>query len=367
MVLDRRGYAGHMRRGGGVVSVLLAVAAAVLALPLSANAAFPGQNGSIAFTTYQYDGNENIYAIEPDGTRLRRLTADTGFDDDAAWSPNGRRIAFASNRAHPEVACEGSHPRCDYDIYVMSADGTNVRRLTDDPANEREPAWSPDGSRIVFTSTRDQVGVPSSDRYNAELYVMNADGSGQTRITDRPGVDTQPAWSPDGTRIVFRGGPCEFGEPVVCLLHIFSVAPGGGAVTQLTDVATYDRKPDWRPDGGQLVFQREDSSNAFWTMNPDGSAQTRIPGLHTDPAWSPDGTKIAFGYPGIGHMNPDGGSARTINASGGEKPDWQPRVGPQRGDYGTAKAFCRAERDFLGLAEFRAVYRSFGHCVSANG
>ena len=110
--------------------MLLGVALLALAVPSSAGAAFPGQNGNIGFTTYQYDGDENIYAIAPDGTGLRRLTSDSGFDDDAAWSPNGRRIAFASNRAHPGQACEGVSPTCDYDIYVMSADGSNVKRLT---------------------------------------------------------------------------------------------------------------------------------------------------------------------------------------------------------------------------------------------
>jgi len=349
-----------VRTGVRAATIALLATGVVAVLVANASAAFPGANGSIAFTTYYLDENENIYAIEPDGTALRRLTSDTGFDDDAAWSPNGRRIAFASNRAHPEVACEGSHPRCDYDIYVMNADGSNVRRLTDDPASEREPAWSPDGTRIVFTSTRDEAGVPPNDVYNAELYVMNADGSNQTRVTNDPGVDTQPAWSPDGTRIAFRRGPCEFN----CLIHVYSVAPNGSALTQLTDAATRDRKPDWRPDGARIVFQREDFSNGFWTMNPDGTDQSRIFGQHLDPSWSPDATKIAFGYPGIGHMNPDGGFARTINASGGEKPDWQPRVGPQPGDYDSAVAFCRAEREFLGEAEFRAVYRNFGGCVS---
>ena len=177
-----------------VVASIFAALAACLFAP-GAGAAFPGQNGAIAFTTYNLDGNENIYSIEPDGTGLRRLTADTGWDDDAAWSPNGRRIAFASNRAHPQVACEGISPNCDYDIYVMNADGTNVKRLTATPGSDREPYWSPDGRRIVFASTRDHLGP-----YDANLYVMNADGSGQTRITNDPGVDSQPAWSPGGDR-----------------------------------------------------------------------------------------------------------------------------------------------------------------------
>jgi Tol biopolymer transport system component len=342
-----------------VVSALAALVAGAFAP--AAGAAFPGQNGKIAFTTYYLDGNENIYSIAPDGTGLRRLTADTGFDDDAAWSPNGRRIAFASNRAHPANACEALSPNCDYDIYVMNAYGTNVKRLTVSPGSDREPYWSPDGKQIVFASTRDDPS-PTASRYNANLYVMNADGSGQTRITNDPGVDSQPAWSPGGTAIAFFRVECEFNCGVS---HLFRVGPDGGGLLQLTAAEASDRKPDWSPDGAKIVFQREQFSNGFWTMNPDGSAQTRIPGLHLDPAWSPDGLRIAFGYPGIGHMNPDGGSPTTINSSGGEKPDWQPLVGPRRADYRTAPDFCRAERAFLGAQEFNAVYRSFGGCVSA--
>ena len=336
---------------------MAALVAALLAMP--AGAAFPGGNGSIAFTTFYLDGNENIYAIEPDGTGLRRLTADTGFDDDAAWSPNGRRIAFASNRAHPANACEGLNPGCDYDIYVMNADGNNVKRLTSTPASDRDPAWSPDGRRIVFSSTRDDVGG-SGEFVNAELYVMNADGTAQTRITNDPGVDHQAAWSPDGTSIAFRRASCEFN----CIPHIYKVAPDGSGLTQLTNGG--DRMPNWAPDGSKIVFEREVGGAHFFTMNPDGSQQSIISGEHSGPAWSPNGLRIAYAYPGIGHMNVDGSGGTTINTSGGEKPDWQPRVGPRRADYRNGSDFCRAERDFLGAQEFNAVYGTFGRCVSAN-
>jgi Tol biopolymer transport system component len=342
-----------------LVSALAAFVAGVAAMP--AGAAFPGQNGKIAFTTSQYDGNENVYSIAPNGAGLTRLTADPGFDDDAAWSPNGRRIAFASNRAHPQQACEGISPACDYDIYVMNAYGTNVTRLTHFAGSDREPQWSPDGQRIVFASSRDQS--LASGPYNSDVFVMNADGRGLARITADPGVDTQPAWSPDGSAIAFFRGECEFNCPV----HIFKVAPNGSGESQLTTESARDRKPDWAPNGSKIVFQREDFANAFWTMNPDGSGQTRIPGTHLNPAWSPDGTRIAFSFPGIGHMNPDGSGGTTINASGGEKPDWQPLVGPQRGNYGSAAAFCRAERDFLGQDEFRVTYHSFSGCTSVVG
>jgi Tol biopolymer transport system component len=350
-----------MRELGRAVAVSAALAAfAAGALAPVAGAAFPGQNGKIAFTTYYLDGNENIYSIAPDRTGLTRLTDDPGFDDDAAWSPNGRRIAFASNRAHPEQACEGLSPRCDYDIYVMSADGSNVKRLTNSLGSDREPAWSPDG-RIVFSSTRDDAGTVT-EFANSELYVMNADGTGQTRITNNPGTDHQAVWSPDGASIVFRRAACEFN----CAPGIFKIAPDGSGLTQLTSGASGDRMPNWAPDGSKIVFAREVGSSHFFTMNPDGSNQTIIFGDHTDPAWSPDGAKIAYAYPGIGYINVDGSGATTLDTSHGEKPDWQPLVGPRRENFRNGPAFCRAELEFLGQQEFNAVYGSLGRCVSAN-
>ena len=348
-----------MRAGARTVTIGFALAllsASVLAA--NAAAAFPGGNGSIAFTTYYLDGNENVYAIEPGGTGLRRLTDDPAQDDDAAWSPNGRRVAFASNRAHPERSCEGLNPHCDYDIYVMNAEGSNVVRLTGSPASDRDPAWSPDGRRIVFSSTRADEGG-SGEFHNSELYTMEADGSAVTRITVHPGVDHQAAWSPDGAAIVFRRAACEFN----CLASLFSIAPDGSGLTELA-TGSGIAKPNWAPDASRIVFVRDVGASHFFTMNPDGSDQTIIPGQHGDPAWSPDGTRIAFGYPGIGHMNVDGSDARTVNTSGGEKPDWQPRVGPRREDFKTRPEFCRAEQVFLGEREFAAVYRTFGGCVS---
>jgi Tol biopolymer transport system component len=349
--------------------VAIATAASVALAATPAGAAFPGANGKIAFSDYYTDpsGNNEIYAIDPAGTGLVRLTNDAAFDFEPAWSPNGRKIAFASNRAAPGT-CANVGPACNYDIYVMNADGSGLVRLTTSLANDRNPAWSPDGSRIVFTSTRDQQGDPpfsQPDQFNSELYVMNADGSGQTRITDYEGVDTDPAWSPDGGRIAFKRGACFFN----CVSHIYNVAPTGSGVTQLTSEVTRDRSPNWSPAGDKIVFNREDTANAFWVMNPDGSGQTRLPGTHLEPAWSPDGQKIAFSYPGIGIMNPDGGSAATIYPNG-EAPDWQPLVAPRRSDFKTANEFCRAEREFLGEAQFQQKYgggtNAFGRCLRQN-
>ena len=141
-------------------------------------------NGKIAFTSHR-DDNGEIYAINPDGSRQTRLTNNPAEDDFPAWSPDGSKIAFASNR--------DGH----YEIYLMNADGSSQTRLTNSQADAFYPDWSPDGAKIVFT--RIDGGAES-----LEIYAMNADGSNQTRLTNNQYKDWEPTWSPDGTRIAFK-------------------------------------------------------------------------------------------------------------------------------------------------------------------
>jgi hypothetical protein len=146
----------------------------------------PILNGSeqIVFNS-QRDGNGELYLINVDGTNLIRLTYNPADDNYPTWSPDGMQIAFFSNR-------DG-----DYDIYALNADGTNLRPLTDNDTNDLAPAWSPDGSRIAFLSYRDG---------SAEIYVMNADGSSPINLSNDETDDYFPAWSPDGRQIAFVSG-----------------------------------------------------------------------------------------------------------------------------------------------------------------
>ena len=131
------------------------------------------------------------YLVSTDGSGARRLPY---IPLTAVWSPDGRRIAFVGNVSTglPGPGAAGS--KDDSDIYVMNADGSGTRRLTHNAGYNAEPAWSPDGRKIAFRSTRNG---------NREIYVMNADGSGKRNLTRNPAQDGRPSWSPDGRRIAF--------------------------------------------------------------------------------------------------------------------------------------------------------------------
>ena len=224
----------------------------------------------IAFQSNR-NGNFEIYVMAADGSNPRRLTNHSATDGAAAWSPDGRHIAFDSNR------------NGNFEIYVMAADGSNPRRLTNHSANDGLPAWSPDGRHIAFNSNRDG---------NHEIYVMAADGSNPRRLTYRSADDAWPAWSPDGTQIAFgsdRDGNYE----------IYVMAADGSNPRRLTYHSAGDPAfPAWSPDGRHIAFHSNLNGNfEIYVMAADGSNPRRLTNHSANdawPAWSPDGTQIAF-------------------------------------------------------------------------
>ena len=173
---------------------------------------------------------------------------------------NGK-IAFVSDR--------NGQP----DIYTMNVDGTEQTRLTLSPASDYEPVWSPDGTRILFRTLRDG---------NDEVYVMNADGSAQTNVTQNSAMDLHPNWSPDGTKMVFvstRNDPYYASCDYWCY-EIYTMNLDGTGVTRLTYNSDIDYYPAWSPDGSKIVFASTRAGGEWdwdiYVMNADGSGQTRL-------------------------------------------------------------------------------------------
>ncbi|UCC83486.1 MAG: PD40 domain-containing protein [Gemmatimonadota bacterium] len=253
------------------------------------------------------DGNAEIYIMNVDGSDPVRLTDDPAKDAHPTWSPDGTKIAFTSDR-------DGGG------IYVMNANGSNPVRVTD--GRDSHPTWSPDGTRIAFSSFR--TG-PS------EVYVMNADGSDVVQLTSG-GSNAYPTWSPDGTKIAFYTS--RDGNP-----EIYVMDADGSNPVRLTDDPEWDIFPSWSPDGTRIAFTSwRDGEREIYVMNADGSNPVRLtndPGNDQPwdirPSWSPDGTKIAFtsyrdGNSEIYVINDDGSGVTrlTNNPAGDHDPVWSP-------------------------------------------
>jgi serine/threonine-protein kinase len=228
------------------------------------------RSGEQAPLVYQslVDGKWRLFIMDGRGGAAQRLSNGAWDDIEAAWSPDGTRIAFVSNR-------DGR-----FHLYVMSADGSGVQQLTTGDAQERSPAWSPDGTRIAFSSNRGG---------GDQIYVLPA-GGGDARPVTRGG-GFKPTWSADGRQLAFareQGG----------VTHIFvGNADGTGEPKQLTSANQRHIDPAWSPDGRQIAFVafRDNRWNVY-VMNADGGnvRQVTREELDRNPAWSPDGKQIVF-------------------------------------------------------------------------
>lgn len=231
----------------------------------------PSPNGQvIAFVLADYvAGTGDIWLVNRDGTGLRNLTNDEALDDAPAWSPDGARLAYRSFRD------ENSG-----DIWTIRVDGTQRVNLTPKTGNfvldQHRPDWSPDGTRIVYAGT-------GGGDYG--IWVMQADGSQKRQLTNTIDYDTEPVWSPDSKFIAFRRSNPTDGSDIVLM------AADGTGVTRLA-LPGEQRQPAWSPDGRLIAFANQatlTSPPEVFTMRPDGSDMRYRVGLADfGPALNPD-------------------------------------------------------------------------------
>jgi Tol biopolymer transport system component len=261
--------------------------------------------GQIAFSSDR-NGNWDIYILR--AGVATQLTNDPAWDGVPAISPDGTRILFESKREDPEG-----------DIYVMNTDGSGVTNLTRHPGADERPSWSPDGSRILFVSGR--TG-------NLDVFVMKADGSDPVNLTNHPAVDRPAAWSPDGTRIAFSSD--RTGDFEIFVMDV----DGSEPVNVTNDPDRVDFAPAWSPDGQRIAYTSRTGVEAFTdilVMNADGTGRMNLTNTtavdERGPSWSPDGTQIVFGLsrqPGptqVYIMNGDGSALKNVSQLPGV-PGW---------------------------------------------
>lgn len=234
------------------------------------------EGGSLAFTQRQ-GGNNDIYILPVGQAEPLRLTSHPAEDRDPAWSPNGRDIAFTSHR-------DG-----DWEIYVYNLPDSRLLRVTDRPGLDAHPQWSPDGQWLVYESYRHE---------NLDIYIVRADGrEGPYRLTENPTLDYAPVWSPGGRHVAFvswRGG-----NPDIFLLSLDQVSDAT-AVNLTGSPAAQEDAPAFSPDGRFLAFT--DASDGFpfmYALPLDETYAvigpvTSLGQQGTQPAWSPDSQSLVY-------------------------------------------------------------------------
>jgi hypothetical protein len=300
--------------------ITMAVAGALLLSSATAEAAFPGANGRIVFTSDEAQQfPRRLLTINPDGSGRTKIS-DAG--DDPAWSPDGTRIAYTEFESN-----------VGYHIAIVNADGSGHFLPAGLTPFDTGPSWSPDGRRIAFAREAPELGGFGHD----EIFVMGVDGSDQTRITDSQadgiGLSArEPAWSPDGTRIAFTRTITQPGYPGDAEIYVINT--DGTGLTRLTDnpaggAPSNDLSPSWSPDGTQIAFSsRRNGQYGVYVMNADGTGLRRLADAPAGsyPAWSPDGTRIVYGNHDIVTVRLDGSDLRNLTQTVGISelnPDWQ--------------------------------------------
>jgi TolB protein len=291
-IADGRGRTAHVVRANGVVHQIawsangreLAYVTAFVA-----DARRPHETRKLVVTVRR-DGRARRVVFRADRFAELRL---------AGWPPGAPGVRLTTTRVENDT-----------DVFTMRGDGGDVRAVTSDDEWESEPAWSPDGRRIVFLR-----GFPGNYGFpQTAVHVVDARGGDVTRITSpTAGTDDRdPEWSPDGTWIVFSRSLAASG---VDDAELFMCRPDGAGLIQLTRLRGSNAHPDWSPDGSRIAFSH---SGELWTIRPDGSDARSIGLRGSDPSWSPDGSRIAY-LGGIGNRlrllvaNADGSDHRVVS------------------------------------------------------
>jgi Tol biopolymer transport system component len=268
-----------------------------------------------------FDDFENVYAMDPDGTNVVTIADAPGAEFDGAWSPDGKWVVYRDSTRGLNT---------DDEIYIARADGSSARNLTNNPENDWGPDWSHDGSTIAFNSTRD--GMPMRG------YLVSPDGSNLRRIEGDIWIE-YPSFSPDDSKLAFMGAS---GSDY----SIYVIELSAGEVTQLTDLPGEEGWPAWSPDGKTIAFssQRDDCAFAprdqecwstgdigphhdIWLVDADGSNPRRVtPEFGQFVTWSPDSQYLLISGMSLYVIRPDGTGRVALHAAGASGagiPDWR--------------------------------------------
>lgn len=320
-----------MNRRPKLYLVVIAVLSAAALLPTQSQATAPGKDGAITYMRKDRAGRWQVWVASDRLTGAKQLTRGNYDSGWPVWSPSGKKIAFDSNRTGHRKDSKRIN-----DVFVMNADGSHLKKLTNSNGASGDAAWSPNRAVIAFDS---DLGNRKGFR---AIYLMNPNGGELRKITNPhpPLSDYSPSFSPDGTHLVFIRAR---GTAQTAPAALYTVALNGNHLHRKTSFTLHVDQPNWSPDGTRIAFDAHPQPHSYpdiyvvratggapvnLTHNPAGQAGS------VDPVWSPDGRKILFsdnrylsgtGRTGLATMNPNGSqrqfvSRRNMNAG---QPDWR--------------------------------------------